>query len=181
MGEYKYNIDVNRLKTIEININDLMGTISNKEILIRQNIALFNGNKNKKYLTRAKQNLTNMQKNVNKLIDYYTELNELSETVTYIDNNQVKVNIEDVINKINRENIIINDLKTEISSIEGEISFTTKEVKSNYYEYNIILIITLSLIIMVLLSYFYETNIIYEYIILGILIIYVIYFLYNLL
>ena len=181
MSEYKYNIDVNRLKTIEININYLIGKISNQEILIRQNIALFNSNKKHRYLRIARQKLKNMQKIVNKLSNYYEELVLLEPTLTDIDSNKTEININDIINKIKRENIIINNLKNEISSIEGELTFTSKSVKSNYYQYNIFFVITITLIIMVFLSYFNKTNFIYEYIILGLLIIYVIYFLYNLL
>lgn len=181
MGEYRYITDINKLKIIEMEINNLMELISTQKVLMSQNMMLYNSNKDEKYLKKAQQNLTNMQSNVNNLNKYYTNLDDLSGSIIELNEFEDDINIVDILEKIKRENEIINNLENEYNNIEAELNFTGKTVKSNYYQYNIILSITLILLIMVCLSYFYDTNILYEYIILGLLIIYVLYFLYNLL
>lgn len=66
------------------------------------------------------------------------------------------------------------------NNITSKLKNTRLMFKSNYIHYIIISIITFSLITMVILSYFFTTNFIYEYVILGVLLIYILYYLYNL-
>jgi len=75
----------------------------------------------------------------------------------------------------------IRKFRREINNIKAELKFTNKSVKSNYYIYITILFIVSLLLIMIILSYFFNTNFIYEYIILGLLLIYILYYFYNLL
>jgi hypothetical protein len=177
MSNHNYK-EVNKLARIEIDIDKLSESYSNQDLLLQQNMSLYNQTNDTTYLENAKQNLTNMHNNIKRLDYHYIELEQLKDV---INNNKKIGNIDDILNKIDNDNKIINKLKNDFDNLNAELNFTTTYVTSNYYQYIIFCVITITLLIMVLLSYFYNTNFIYEYIILSLLIVYLLYFLYNLL
>jgi hypothetical protein len=60
-------------------------------------------------------------------------------------------------------------------NINANLNHSTKMINSTFFQYYIIMLITCLLVIMVILSYYFEKKFVYEYLILGLLVIYVLY------
>ena len=172
-----------QLKQLELDIDNELITYKNNEQLMDQNIVLYRQNTDKLYLDKAKQNLTNMNNNTNKLNQYYYELTNLKSIIYSNDPN--KSDIDNTIDKLKLEientKKQINELNDTIISIDANLNHSTKKINSTYIQYNVVMLITILLFIIVILSYYFKKDFIHEYIILGLLILYILYYLYNLL
>jgi len=172
-----------QLKQLEIDIDNELITYKNNEQLMDQNILLYRQKNDDLYLDKAKQNLTNMNNNTNKLNQYYYELTNLKDIIYSNEPNTTEIDntIDKLKTEIENTKKQINELNDTIISIDANLNHSTKIINSTYIQYYIVMLITILLVIIVILSYYFKKEFIHENIILGLLILYILYYLYNLL